>query len=275
MTYTVALAVGMLPHRTLAPSTVMPLVSPLTVTWSLASVSWVPSIWSGLSWPAITWWVRILVSVALSLRTALRSLDGILANASSVGAKTVSASAEFSVSTRPALVTAATRVFRSGLALAAEATGAVAMPLSEPPPEVGMAEQPGPKVWAPASIEESELFAMPGDFEPVSVAALLESSLPQAARPNGTVRARAAIPAARRALVRFMRVTFRLCGLREVFGSAARADWEDQGFFRKSRWWAGTSPLAGPAPRAKGRQEGRGDRSRGCHPHLRRPTWPS
>jgi len=42
------------------------------------------------------------------------------------------------------------------LALAAEATGAVAMPLNEPSPEAGMAEQPGPKVWAPASSAEAE-----------------------------------------------------------------------------------------------------------------------
>src|SRR6476619_5746716 len=216
MTYTVALAVGMLPHRTLAPSTVMPLVSPLTVTWSLASVSWVPSIWSGLSWPAITWGVRILVSVALSLRTALRSLDGILANASSVGANTVSASAEFRVSTRPALVTAATRVFSSGLALAAEATGAVAIPLNEPLPEAGTAEQPGPKVCAPASVAEP-LEDLVSDID-LPEAWVEESSLPHAARPNDMVSASAATPVARWRVVRFMRVTFRSGVLHLVFG---------------------------------------------------------
>ncbi|GAA2149777.1 hypothetical protein GCM10009844_29820 [Nocardioides koreensis] len=101
------------------------------------------------------------------------------------------------------------------MALAAEATGSVAMPSKEPPPEVGMAEQPGPKVWAPASEAMPEDMSSEGlsfmELEPLSVAALLESSLPQAARPNGMVSARAAIPVARWAVVRFMGVTFRRC----------------------------------------------------------------
>jgi hypothetical protein len=95
------------------------------------------------------------VSRALSASTALRSLAGTFANASSVGAKTVSASAPFRVSTRPASVTAVTSVLSSGLALAADATGAVDMPSKLPAPVVGTDAQPAPNVCAPASVEAS------------------------------------------------------------------------------------------------------------------------
>ena len=53
--------------------------------------------------------------------------------------------AELSVSTRPAALTAATRVDSTGLAEAAVATGAVAIPLKLPAPDFGTDEQPGPK----------------------------------------------------------------------------------------------------------------------------------
>ncbi len=75
---------------------------------------------------------------------ALRSFFGIASKAGSAGAKTVSSGAELSGSTRSAAVTAATRVLSSGLALAAEATGAVAMPSNEPSPSVGTSAQPAP-----------------------------------------------------------------------------------------------------------------------------------
>src|SRR6201986_1758746 len=53
--------------------------------------------------------------------------------------------AELSVSTGPAALTAVTRVDSAGLADAAVATGAVAMPVKLPAPLFGTAEQPGPK----------------------------------------------------------------------------------------------------------------------------------
>src|ERR1700678_2206457 len=53
--------------------------------------------------------------------------------------------AEFSVATSPACLTAVTRVDRSGLADAAVATGAVAIPVKLPAPDVGTEAQPGPK----------------------------------------------------------------------------------------------------------------------------------
>src|SRR5579859_715101 len=56
--------------------------------------------------------------------------------------------AELSVSTRPAFLTAVTRVDSSGLADAAVATGAVAMPVKLPAPPLGTEAQPGPKSLA-------------------------------------------------------------------------------------------------------------------------------
>src|SRR5579859_899165 len=53
--------------------------------------------------------------------------------------------AELSVSTRPAFLTAVTRVDSTGLADAAVATGAVAMPVKLPAPVLGTEEHPGPK----------------------------------------------------------------------------------------------------------------------------------
>ena len=84
-----------------------------------------------------------------------------------------------------------TRVESTGLALAAEATGAVAMPLNEPGRSSGRAAQPAPKVWAPASdvvrwccagrVGGRELLSLP----------------PQAARPREAPSAIAAIPVRR------------------------------------------------------------------------------
>src|SRR4051812_12479333 len=68
-------------------------------------------------------------------------------------------SALFSVSTRPAALTAVTRVDRAGLLLAGVATGSCDMPSNEPLPEVGTAEQPAPN-GALASAAEDE-----GDIE--------------------------------------------------------------------------------------------------------------
>src|ERR1700760_2356903 len=53
--------------------------------------------------------------------------------------------AAFSVSTRPAFLTAVTRVDSTGLADAAVATGAVAMPVKLPAPVLGTDAHPGPK----------------------------------------------------------------------------------------------------------------------------------
>src|SRR5690349_7355612 len=144
--YTVAVAVVTLPQTTLAFS--LPTVNispePLTVSVVPASVLWSPASWSGEILPATTWLVRIMVSVALSARTLFSVSAGILANASLVGAKTVTAGAEFSVSTSPAAWTAVTSVERTGLLLAAVATGSVAMREKEPLPSFGTAEQAAP-----------------------------------------------------------------------------------------------------------------------------------
>ena len=116
-------------------------------------------------------------------------------------------SAEFRVSTSSALVTAATRVLSSGLALAAVATGAVAMPLKEPSPVVGMAEQPGPNVSAPASSAIGSLFGTPrrGSEALVSSRGGLGVGVAAAGgRPSDIVSARAARPLARLREERFM-----------------------------------------------------------------------
>src|SRR4029078_8473908 len=120
---------------------------PLTVSVVPASVLWSPAILSGAIFPATTWFVRIWVSVALSARPLFRVSAGILANASLVGANTVMAGAEFSVSTRPAALTAVTSVESNGLLLASVATGSVAMPLNAPLPSFGTAVHAAPKGW--------------------------------------------------------------------------------------------------------------------------------
>src|ERR1700712_2719413 len=88
----------------------------------------------------------MLVSVFLSASTFLRVAAGILANASLVGAKTVSSGAVFSGSPRPACLTAVTSVDSSGLPEAAVATGTWAMAWKLPglAESVGTAAQPAP-----------------------------------------------------------------------------------------------------------------------------------
>src|SRR6476646_5249822 len=142
--YTVAFAVGTLPHTMDAfwvPTTKSGSF-PEMVRSAPSSVLWVPASSSGFRAPAMTWYVRILVSAALSASTDLRVFGGIWPKASLVGAKTVRDFCELRVSTSPALVTAVTSVDRTGLALAAEATGAVAMPLNEPAPVFGTGVRP-------------------------------------------------------------------------------------------------------------------------------------
>src|SRR5919204_3755141 len=87
----------------------------------------------------------MLVSVFLSVSTLFSVFGGIFLNASLVGANTVRAGAELSVSTRPAFLTAVTSVDRTGLFEAAVATGSCAMPEKLPLPLLGTAEQPAPK----------------------------------------------------------------------------------------------------------------------------------
>src|SRR3954453_13348166 len=65
-------------------------------------------------------------------------------NAGSAGASTVMSCWPLSESTRLAAVTACTSVDSAGLALAAVATGTVAMPAKLPAPSVGTAAHPAP-----------------------------------------------------------------------------------------------------------------------------------
>ena len=85
------------------------------------------------------------MSSALLASTDFKVAAGILANAALSGANTVMLDAEFSVSTRPAALTAATSVDRTGLAEAAVATGAVDIPVKLPAPLFGTDAQAGPK----------------------------------------------------------------------------------------------------------------------------------
>ena len=116
-------------------------------------------------------------------------------------------SALFSVSTRPAALTAVTRVDSAGLLLAAVATGSCDMPSNEPLPEVGTAAQPAPK-GALASLAEDEADGVAAALEEGAAAlddgaaAALDAGAepvaavsPQAARlrGNATTAARAAI----------------------------------------------------------------------------------
>src|SRR5947209_12610904 len=68
------------------------------------------------------------------------------AKAGSAGANTVIAGALLRVSTRFAAVAALVRVVRSGLWLAAVATGSLTMPCAEPGPWVGTWSQTGRKM---------------------------------------------------------------------------------------------------------------------------------
>src|SRR3954471_16242655 len=85
-------------------------------------------------------------------------------NASLVGAKTVMLSALFNVSTRPAPLTALTRVLSRGLLLAAVATGSLDMPSNDPLPEVGTAEQPGPNGWLAVEADGESIGVVAGEL---------------------------------------------------------------------------------------------------------------
>src|SRR5690348_11297530 len=145
MRYTVALRVWTLPHTTRASLAVY--VSPdFAVRMVLpCSVVRVPESRLVGPWRCwTTWYVRMLVNACLSARTLVRVSAGILANASLVGANTVRAGALLSVSTRPALVTAATSVDSAGFCEAAVATGSLAMTARLPGPLAGTPAQAGP-----------------------------------------------------------------------------------------------------------------------------------
>ena len=94
--------------------------------------------------------MRTSVSASLSASTPFSVSCGIFAKALLAGAKTVSAGALFSESTRPASVTAPTRVDSTGLPDAAVATGTLAMAAKLPgfDASVGTAAQPAPNCLA-------------------------------------------------------------------------------------------------------------------------------
>src|SRR4051794_19257774 len=102
----------------------------------------------------MTWWVRIEVSCGTSASTALSLSAGTAWNAGFAGASTVMSCWLFSESTRLAALTACTSVDRTGLLLAAVATGAVAMPAKLPAPSAGTWEQPAPNGWSMAALLE-------------------------------------------------------------------------------------------------------------------------
>ena len=130
-----------------------------------------------------------MVSRPFGSPSALSSVAlGSAANASFVGANTVMPSAELSVSTRPALVTAVTRVLRAGLCDAAVATGSMAMPSKLPGPSFGTAAQPAPKTWSAAASAVGDAgIATRSGAEPRT-----SRDEPQAASANGAVTSSAA-----------------------------------------------------------------------------------
>src|SRR5690606_15413646 len=79
--------------------------------------------------PGTTWYVSTWVSAALSFSRAFSLSWGILAKASSVGAKTVNGPGPFKVSTSPAACTAVTKVLNDPADLAVSTiSAACAMP---------------------------------------------------------------------------------------------------------------------------------------------------
>src|SRR6476469_2172683 len=165
---------------------------------------------------------------------AVRVAFGTAANASLVGAKTVMSFAVLSVSTRPAALTAPTSWDRTGLLLAAVATGAVAMPENEPAPLAGTAEQAAPNgvaaIESAVELEEEELLI--GELLDDEDDPALSEELPQAARPSGRARERAAM-----VLRRASRMMSLLVGkfLHPAFGAVPSADCPDtQQFCRHS-----------------------------------------
>src|SRR3954451_5514852 len=126
----------------------------------------------------------MLVSVFLSASTFLRSADGILSQAELDGAKTVIAGAVWSESTRPAFLTALTRVDSTGLPEAAVATGTCTMAAKLPGSDesVGTAEQPAPK-FVIVSVAGDDIIGAAEDVIGAGAAAASSEleSLPQAA----------------------------------------------------------------------------------------------
>src|ERR1700761_6030506 len=91
--------------------------------------------------------------------------------------------AEFKVSTRPACLTAVTRVDSTGLAEAAVATGAEDMPVKLPAPDLGTDAQPEPKsvvVAAPEPDGMDEALADDPDDADVLFVPLLQAAAPRA-----------------------------------------------------------------------------------------------
>src|ERR1700761_6329796 len=98
--------------------------------------------------------------------------------------------AEFSVSTRPAFLTAVTSVDSTGLADAAVATGAVDMPVKLPAPAAGTEAQPGPKsvVVAPELLAGAEDMGAEAEEDAAPAALELEEPLElHAAAPRAQV----------------------------------------------------------------------------------------
>src|SRR6476469_7276865 len=117
---------------------------------------------------------------------AVRVAFGTAANASLVGAKTVMSFAVLSVSTRPAALTAPTSWLRTGLLLAAVATGSVAMPENDPLPLAGTAEHAEPNgAEAIESVELDEDELLIGELLDEDDVPAASEELPQAARPSG------------------------------------------------------------------------------------------
>src|SRR5882757_9825727 len=120
--------------------------------------------------------------MSLFASTLCSVAGGILANAALSGANTVMPLALFSVSTRPAALTAATKVDSTGLADAAVATGTSAMPVKLPAPVLGTAEHAEPNG---AALVVGAAFVVAGvPAEPVLL-------LPQAAKPASATAATA------------------------------------------------------------------------------------
>src|SRR5512139_155808 len=154
-----------------------------------ARVVWSPASCSGLRRPSTTWLVSTVVSRPLGSAIALsRVALSSAANASFVGANTVTSLAVLRVSPSPASPTALTRVESTGLLLAAVATGSAAMPANEPAPSAGTAAQPGPNgALAMSELIDSEGLGAADEL----IGALDEGPLPASER--GRARARAAI----------------------------------------------------------------------------------
>src|ERR687890_437541 len=124
------------------------------------------------------------VSAFLSASTWVRVSLGIFANASLVGANTVTFGALLRVSTRPAFVTAVTSVDRAGFCAAAVATGWLAMAARLPGPLAGTPAQAGPNgavLAAGAEVASAAGVVIPGaPLAPVAV-------LPHAAKAREVV----------------------------------------------------------------------------------------